>query len=89
MDARQIAMAVVNDRGTEGARAAARAAFLEGQSWDRSVLKLLPIVILEVKRTLYEGMPVAELLWPAASEVLEWELERYAELLREQKAEGV
>jgi hypothetical protein len=85
MDVRQIAMAVVNDRGTEGARAAARAAFLEGRSWDGSVHSLLPTVILEVKKPLYEGIPVAELLWPAAAEVLEWELERY----REQLAEGV
>jgi hypothetical protein len=81
MDARQLAMAVVNDRGTLDARANARAAFLAGQSWEGSVHLLLPTVVREVKKPLYEGVPVAALLWAAASEVLDWELDRYQETL--------
>lgn len=74
MDSRQIAMAVVNDRTTETARADALAYWIAGGNWDGAVHQLLPLVIAEVKKPVYEGIPVADMLWPAAAEVLDFEV---------------
>lgn len=74
MSPRQIAMAVVNDRTTEAARADALDAWIKGSTWEGAVHQLLPLVIAEVKKPLYEGIPVAEMLWPAAAEVMDFEV---------------
>lgn len=74
MNPRQIAMAVVNDRTTAAARADALDAWIKGSTWEGAVHQLLPLVIAEVKKPLYEGIPVAEMLWPAAADVLEFEM---------------
>lgn len=81
MDHGQLALAVVNDPGTIDARAAARAAFISGSSWESAVHQLLPLVIAEVKKPIYEGIAVYDWLWGAAAEVLQWELDRYQESL--------
>jgi hypothetical protein len=70
----QLALAVVNDRATETARANALAYFIAGGNWDGAVHQLLPLVIAEVKKPIYEGIPVADMLWPAAAEVLDFEV---------------
>jgi hypothetical protein len=75
MNASQIAQAVISDRNTETARRAALDHFIQGASWDASVHRLLPVVIAEIKKPHYEGAgPFSELFWPAAAEVLDWEL---------------
>ena len=75
MNAVQIAAAVYNDRTTEPARLAALAAFAAGADWDAAVHTLLPTIITEVKKPIYEGMLVSGLIWSAAAETLEMQLE--------------
>lgn len=72
----EIAQAVISDRATEAARHLARDAFVQGASWDAAVHRLLPLVIAEIKKPIYQGAgPFSGLLWPAAADVLEFELD--------------
>jgi hypothetical protein len=88
MDARQLALAVVNDRGTAAARALALAHYLGATAdsqyghelsgmahWDNAVRLLLPVVSAELRKPIYEGFrPYPGLFWEAAAEVLEFEI---------------
>ena len=76
MKTTEIAQAVINDRATEATRHKARDAFIQGATWDAAVHSLLPLVFYEIKKPIYEGAgPFIEKLWPAAADILDFELE--------------
>lgn len=76
MDSRQLAAAVVNDRGTEGARALALARFSsEGTRCPKAIFTLVPVVAAELRKPIYEGFePYPGMLWEAAALVLDFEI---------------
>lgn len=77
MNAEQIAQAVINDRSTTAARQAALDLFISGADYPQAVHRLLPLVISEIKKPIYQGMgPFTDMLWPAAAEILEDEITR-------------
>lgn len=78
MDIQQLALAVVNDRTTEAARSRALEVFIEkgADHWDAAVHWLLPAVILERRKPIYEGVQFSGSPWQAASAVLEMEIQR-------------
>ena len=77
MNAGQIALAIINDRSTTAARQAALAYFVSGADYSQAVHRLLPLVIAEIKKPIYQGMgPFTDMLWPAAAEILEDEIAR-------------
>jgi len=77
VDSFQIAQAIINDRATMAARRAALNLFISGTDYFQVVQRLLPLVSAELKKPGYEGMgSFADMLWPAAAEVLEDEIAR-------------
>jgi hypothetical protein len=75
MNARQLAIAAVNDRGTQTARAAALARFLNGADRHIAVSMLMPVVAAEFRKPIYEGVdPWPGLFWEAAYEMLDFEI---------------
>ena len=67
----QIALAVINDRQTEKARALALAGFLLHGDRTRAAHQLMPAIIAEMKKPLYEGADIAGDAATAAATCLE------------------
>lgn len=77
MDTQQIAQSIINDRSTFLARKSALARFIAGADFESVVHELLPLVIAELRKPIYEGLgPFREQLWPAAAAILDDEIAR-------------
>lgn len=77
MNSNQLAQAIINDRSTAAARQSALDCFIGGEDYPHTVHRLLPLVIAEIKKPIYEGMgPFADMLWPAAAAILDDEIAR-------------
>jgi len=71
MQMHQVAVAVFNDRTTEGAREKALALFIDKGFWDSAVHLLLPAVFAELRKPIYAGASFDDTAWTAAAEVLD------------------
>lgn len=70
----QVAHAVFNDRETEGARSLALAEFLShGDRW-RAAHQLMPVIIAEMKKPVYEGVDFSGDAMTAAAVCLDLEI---------------
>lgn len=77
----QVALAVSNDRQTEKARSLALAGFLLHGDRTRAAHQLLPVIIAEMKKPIYEGADISGDAATAAAECLEMEICRAADML--------
>ena len=77
----QIAHAVFNDRQTEKARSHALAGFLLHGDRTRAAHQLLPVIIAEMKRPIYDGVDISGDAATAAAHCLEMEICRAADVL--------
>ena len=77
----QIAHAVFNDRQTEKARSLALAGFLLHGDRTRAAHQLLPVIIAEMKRPIYDGVDISGDAATAAAHCLEMEICRAADTL--------
>jgi hypothetical protein len=77
----QIALSVINNRETEKARALALAGFLLHGDRTRAAHQLLPVIIAEMKRPIYDGVDISGDAATAAAHCLEMEICRAADVL--------
>jgi hypothetical protein len=81
MQINQIAHAVFNDRQAEKARSLARAGFLLHGDRTRAAHQLLPVIIAEMKKPIYDGVDISGDAATAAAHCLEMEICRAADTL--------
>jgi hypothetical protein len=77
MNSHQIATAIFNDHRAQPAIEAAAQHFLGGGTWDASTHRLLPTVIAEIKKPIYDGLCGENCsIWESAAQLLDMQLEQ-------------
>jgi len=82
MKIEQVAHAVFNDRETEKVRSLALAEFLSHGDRTRAIHKLMPVIVAEIKKPVYEGVDFSGDAMTGAAICFALQLSHAVDLLR-------